>query len=742
MLSSSSSSAKPKPLPFDYCPFTLQPFENPVCTKEGVIFDIESILPYLAKYKKSPLTGQPLQAKDLIYLNIFRDEENRWHCPIQYKTFNDNSHIVVIQPSKNVYSYEAIEELCLKPKYMVDPITGENFTKKDIITIQDPKNIEHCKLRDISNFKHLKLTREEESKKNREESASLRQKLNEQDSVFQGLYSEQSIKERDEKAKLDRLLGISVMGGTSSAINFDDMNEMNNVKGKDFLQKKGQINFEDIAPWYQNSISNVKEKGHVAHTSQKRQPANTEAILNARSNFIKEYCQNQKHTKQDHAKEEGGANTMHHGKAYCQLETNLGTLNLELHCDTAPLACENFLGLCRLNYYNQTKFHRIIINFMVQGGDPTGTGTGGETYWSCLYRKKIQNQISRANDNDDDDDDGTKNNDVSTQQWIDKEFDFLKWCHPTGFEAFEHTMMKGDQISSNIIGLSKTEIYNQLVYTKAFSLAKTFPDEFGESTNNQKINDQTGSGSQYFHNAKGIVSMANSGPNTNKSQFFITFKETPNLDQKHTVFGKVVGGLQTTLQKIEMEAPSQEKNTKKKVKSAPLNPITILRVNIFSNPIEEANIEFRKVITKRIEIREKREAIEAKSTHQNKNMPHQLQKKRKLGLGYEDDDEESDDELNEAQKVNHDREDQNIRNKKKVKETKNIPDVTRVPVDNDGNGVGKYFKISHQRLDFDDQESHDIDQKINLPNTNVNTKTTATETKKTKPKPFTDFSGW
>ena len=134
-----------------------------MCTNEGVIFDIENILPYVTKYKKSPITGEPLQAKDLIYLNIFKDEESHWHCPVQYKVFNDNSHIVVIKPSKNVYSYEAIEELCLKPKYMVDPMTGEKFTKKEIITIQDPKNIEHCKLRDISNFKHLKVIREEEA---------------------------------------------------------------------------------------------------------------------------------------------------------------------------------------------------------------------------------------------------------------------------------------------------------------------------------------------------------------------------------------------------------------------------------------------------------------------------------------------------------------------------------------------------------------------------------------------------
>ena len=66
-------------------------------------------------------------------------------------------------------------------------------------------------------------------------------------------------------------------------------------------------------------------------------------------------------------------------KGYVRLNTSLGPLNLELHCEYVPKTCENFVKLCNKGYYNGTIFHRSIRHFMVQGGDPTGTGTGGES---------------------------------------------------------------------------------------------------------------------------------------------------------------------------------------------------------------------------------------------------------------------------------------------------------------------------------------------------------------------------
>jgi peptidyl-prolyl cis-trans isomerase B (cyclophilin B) len=117
------------------------------------------------------------------------------------------------------------------------------------------------------------------------------------------------------------------------------------------------------------------------------------------------------------------------------IETNRGDIELELYAEHAPNTVNNFVFLAREGFYDDVKFHRVIADFMVQGGDPTGTGTGGPGY----------------------------------------RFD----CEVAD---------------------------NPLTHERC------------------------------------VISMANAGPNTNGSQFFITHLPTPHLDGKHTVFGKVIEG--------------------------------------------------------------------------------------------------------------------------------------------------------------------------------------------------------
>ena len=70
------------------------------------------------------------------------------------------------------------------------------------------------------------------------------------------------------------------------------------------------------------------------------------------------------------------------------LETNQGKIELELFQDAAPLAVENFMTHIKNGYYNGLTFHRIIPNFMIQGGDPTGTGRGGESIWKKPFKNE------------------------------------------------------------------------------------------------------------------------------------------------------------------------------------------------------------------------------------------------------------------------------------------------------------------------------------------------------------------
>ena len=116
--------------------------------------------------------------------------------------------------------------------------------------------------------------------------------------------------------------------------------------------------------------------------------------------------------------------------------TSMGNFRIELYSDLAPITVNNFVDLAKKGFYDGVIFHRVIDKFMIQGGDPTGTGMGGPGYH--------------------------------------------------------------------------------------------IPDEFGEGLK---------------HNAKGILSMANAGPNTGGSQFFITLVPTPWLDGHHAIFGHVIEGM-------------------------------------------------------------------------------------------------------------------------------------------------------------------------------------------------------
>jgi len=123
-------------------------------------------------------------------------------------------------------------------------------------------------------------------------------------------------------------------------------------------------------------------------------------------------------------------------KYFAILETDKGEIELQLFPEHAPKTVNNFVFLVNEGFYDGVSFHRVISNFMIQGGDPTGTGRGGPGY------------------------------------------------------------------------------------------------KFEDETYNNPLKHETG-----------VISMANAGPNTNGSQFFITHSPQPHLNGKHTVFGKVVKGM-------------------------------------------------------------------------------------------------------------------------------------------------------------------------------------------------------
>lgn len=147
--------------------------------------------------------------------------------------------------------------------------------------------------------------------------------------------------------------------------------------------------------------------------------------------------------------------------------------------------------LAKAGKYDNCLFHRLVPGFMVQTGDPTGTGAGGESYWGTPFRDEY-----------------------------------------------------------NLKGAAK-------------------------------------------HDSRGVLAMANKGAGTNGSQFYITFKSTPHLDNKHTVFGKLVGG-EDVLDAIE-KLPVKEGTER------PSKPVTITHVVIHQDPFDDYKARLAKKLARRTE---------------------------------------------------------------------------------------------------------------------------------------------
>ena len=214
-----------RPLPFDHCAMSLSCYETPCCTAdEGVIFDVTNLLPYVMKHKKNPITGEKMSAGDVIRLNMSKNADGVWHCPVTCKTFNNNTHIVAIKTTGNVFSYDAVNELNFKAKNLTDLLTGESFAKSDVITLQNHMDPAHMARRDIGTFVHLKQIRDQNKILRQSESKSR------QNPVMGLVMKELELKKSTEIVDLER----NAMLQTSSTamrdeIDADDVRELLNL---------------------------------------------------------------------------------------------------------------------------------------------------------------------------------------------------------------------------------------------------------------------------------------------------------------------------------------------------------------------------------------------------------------------------------------------------------------------------------------------------------------------------------
>eukprot|EP01066_Platyproteum_vivax_P012372 Platyproteum_vivax@DN5623_c0_g1_i15.p1 len=330
-----------KALPFFCCGLSLLPFDSAVCTKEGIVFDVRNIIAYIKRYKRNPVTGDPLTARDLIPLHFERNSDNEYHCPITYKVFNHHSHIQANAKSGFVYSAEAIEQLNRKTHNWHDLMTGKPFTVADLITIQNPKDVESRKIASFHYIQQgLKVPVKEAVGVDAEEGSQI-PKINETH-LMRSIFKEMS----DNKP------------ADSEEVKPEEKEKPDTLK-RDLS--------DDEADY--KKMAQTKKKKHKLETNKMHSAGFTSTVIPTTKFEYRELTEDELlkelYEKVHKAKQKG----------YVRLETTLGNLNIELHCDWVPITCDNFLRHCEAGYYNGTIFHRVIHNFMAQGGDPKDTQT-------------------------------------------------------------------------------------------------------------------------------------------------------------------------------------------------------------------------------------------------------------------------------------------------------------------------------------------------------------------------------
>lgn len=295
-----------KKLPFQCCSLSLRPFEDPVCTVEGHVFDIANIIPYLKKKKRNPVTGLPLSAKELFPLQWHKNTDGEFCCPILSKVFTDNSVIVAIKTSGHVYSKEAVTKLNFGTKNLTDLISGEPFTRAEVITIQDPND--NAKVRTIDKFVHQRQL-EEEAEKDGSFTKAVGMKR-----VFD------AVQEREAKRQASAPKAEPKPAAAPKAVG----------------SAKPRSAEEAMAHYSTGAAS-----GSFTSTAVPIQTTNTRA-----------------HKSEDSIRDEFYATVKK--KGYARLHTSHGNINVELHADLCPRACENFVEHAIAGYYNGVTFHRNI----------------------------------------------------------------------------------------------------------------------------------------------------------------------------------------------------------------------------------------------------------------------------------------------------------------------------------------------------------------------------------------------
>lgn len=277
-------------------------------------------------------------------MNFAQNEANAYVDPVTFKEFTDNTHMIAVRhaDSANVFAYDTVERLNFKSKMWRDLVSDEEFSRKDVITLQDPQNLES---RNLNTFKYIK---------DGEDSGIPKEDANVNLAAMGNAAKILKAKEAVAKARAERAAASSTSQSKNGAISKPVSKVVNPSKAIPYNATKHTTGL---------AAASFTSTGVTPHTSGALALMSDEDYMLKRGRVKK--------------------------KGYVRLETSLGEVMLELYPEYAPKAVWNFIKLAQKGYYDGVRFHRNIKNFMIQGGDPTGTGRGGSSIWNKNFEDEL-----------------------------------------------------------------------------------------------------------------------------------------------------------------------------------------------------------------------------------------------------------------------------------------------------------------------------------------------------------------
>lgn len=273
-----------------------------------------------------------------------------------YKRFTDNTHIVALRTTGNVFAWETVERLNIKGKMWRDLVSDVEFTRADIITLQDPMDAGG---RNVGAFKYLADGEKPPTTTGQEKDEGGSINLTALGSSAKVLRAKEAVA----KARADRQSS-NTKGSTTS---------LSQISGKPTSAAPVTGASKPKTPY--NASHHTTGLAAASFTSTGVTP-HTSATLSLLTD--EEYLLRPKRIKT---------------AGYALLQTSLGPLHLSLHPLHAPKAVWNFVKLAKKGYYDGVIFHRNIRNFMVQTGDPTGTGKGGSSTWGKNFEDEFDGPL-------------------------------------------------------------------------------------------------------------------------------------------------------------------------------------------------------------------------------------------------------------------------------------------------------------------------------------------------------------